>query len=183
MKMCGDRKEDLWLYLCGESDPAERLRWERHLESCRSCRIEHGRAEKMMKIFRQSSSAPPPDGVQKVIRRLRGLPPFGKKPFFSLPLRPFPSILLAASLLMMIAASVSLYTAGFFFADPGAASPQMAALPDEEEAEVIRHLDLLQEMETIQKLVQRVDRSDVDSTSTDTPTDGQRSERDHETFV
>ena len=201
MSTCRNRRDALWLDLYGELNPAERAEWARHLEICGPCREEKERAVKMMELIQEGSPTPipPPDGAERFIqgvefknvlagKRRPGSRIGSRMPWAGALLSPRPSpslIAVAACLLLFIGGVIGLHR----FTSSGAPSflgnpPETTAILNDEEAEVIRNLDLLQQMDAIQKLVQRVDRSDPDALPPGgSTTERQRSDADHGALV
>lgn len=200
MSTCRNRRDTLWLDLYGELNPAERAEWARHLERCGPCREEKERAAKMVDLIQEGSPTPipPPDGAERFIqgvefknvlagKRRPGSRIGSRMPWAGALLSPRPSpslIAVAACLLLFIGGVIGLHR----FTSSGAPSllgnpPETTAILNDEEAEVIRNLDLLQEMDAIQKLVQRVDRADPDLFPGDSTTERQRSDADHGALV
>lgn len=187
MNKCHNRRETLWMDLYGELDAQTRSKWERHLENCGSCREERKRITRMMELIKNDAAQPSPHphdvsrfiqspAFKKALREGRMPDAYAGQPRpwggFQLPLRFSPSLIaLGVCLLLVIAGTIGFYRfAPFGHPLYSEKSRAMTEAIKEEEAEVIQHLDLLQEMDAIQKLVQRIDKSDGKSLPTDSTT-------------
>ncbi len=187
MNNCRNCQEILWMELYGELSPMERSEWKRHLEVCDACRREKAGTGRMLERIQVSMPAPaiPPDGAERVVQRLR----HGRRP--AKRQRPEGMIgqkwALAGALCLILIAAAALSIlrfAPFDAPDPSVGNPlKAAAILNEEEVEVIQHLDLLQEMDALQKLVQRIDRSETDVLPIKDATDELRSDADDDALV
>ncbi len=166
MTPCPDYKETLWLDVYKELDPDERLNWERHLEECKACQEERKQLLGMIQTVKEAVPSPElsPEKARAISRSIkretgneRG-DMWWKKSLFSTPGRLIPTF--ATTCLLITALSwFSLKE----FKKP--ASVQMASsgpvLTDQiisEDLDVIKNLDLLQEMEVLEKLVKCLDK-------------------------
>lgn len=200
MTFCEKHQEILWLDLYGELNPMEQARWEHHLSICPSCRKEKARSARLLDGVKMASPAPavPPDGAAHLIQRLRREKPAPKgRPMQDTvekkhrtaaerlsSLRLSPSMVMAATLLLILSAGMLLSRLPHFAPVSGSGPPsETAAILNEEEAEVIRNLELLQEMEAVRKLVQRVDHPDSALMPIKRIPDNRRSEVNHEAFI
>ncbi len=190
MKNCRDREETLWLDLYGELNSAERSEWERHLAGCTGCREEKNRSVRMMALIREAWPVPMPHpGGAERVRECLGHPSglnhryrASSAVYRGWGWRGFPSrIAVAVCILLVIAGAIAILP--FAPAPPFGPRPDMTADLNETEAEVIQHLELLEEMEAIRELVQRVDRSSGDPPSVDSTIKQQRSDAGHGAVV
>jgi anti-sigma factor RsiW len=201
MKHCRSRQKTLWLDLYGELEPMERSEWERHLAGCASCRREKAAAVRVMDLIREAAPAPAPptDGAARIVQRLqhRRRPVKMRRPegifgqvhgWAGAILSPrwrYPSVIVAACSVVIVTAALSLHGLTPFGAfGPGADNfSRTAAELDEAEVEVIQHLELLQEMDAVRKLVQRVDRPEAEAGPVEDAVDRRRSDADHGALV
>ncbi len=164
--LCLQLEEELLLQVSGEppGDPARRRLLDAHLRQCAPCRAEKERLTRLFAAAR-CAAAPPEllpaqvDRLSAAVRRIlekktsRG----GWRPWLvgGFP-RPLPALALA--LVLVVAAGGGLR----YFLDrpeaPGAAERISEWSP--RDIEVIRHLELLRDLETIEKIVHVVDLSD-----------------------
>lgn len=164
MKPCQDRRETLLLDVYGELPLNERPSWEKHLETCEGCRQERERMRRLLQLVKEATPSPglsPEDArdlagsVKRELRREQEGTWWPKR-FLSIPNRLIPA--LAAACLLVVAL-------GWFtmrelkapslvdtITNNNLEKPMMAA-----DLDVIKNLELLEEMETLQKLVKIVD--------------------------
>lgn len=169
MQACRGHQETLMLDAMGElSDQRLRRSWEAHLEGCSACRAEKQRLVRLLGQMRESAAPPELSGAEahfmagRVLREMRR--PSGRRVGGGWPLR-FAPAMAAAGMLVFVAA------AGYFFQDRFFESEKIADLRIEDQlpsqdAEVIKQLDFLKTMDTIEKLVHVVD---LDSPPEGTP--------------
>jgi anti-sigma factor RsiW len=163
MKNCSDFHEILLSDLHGELDPEDRQAWEEHLAGCAACREERERTRYLMARVREELSVP---GLSRekagtlsraIHSRLRAE---GKgwswwKRFIDTPRRLIPAA--AAAMLLVVAVT--------WFSQENAT--RRVNRPDREttvavrDGEVIRHLELLEEMDTLRKLVHVLDEKET----------------------
>jgi anti-sigma factor RsiW len=162
MKNCPDFQETLLSELYGELDPKDRQAWEEHLAGCAVCREERERMRCLMErvkeelsltgLSRDKSSAL----SRSIQRRLRaegvGLPWWRR--FIETPRRFVP----AAAAAMLLAVAVTWFSQGNLINGVHPDTENKMAVTD---GEVIRHLELLEEMDTLQKLVQVLDEKET----------------------
>jgi anti-sigma factor RsiW len=158
MKNCPDFQQTLWLDIYGELEPEERRIWEEHLAGCAACREERERMRALMAMVREELSlsrlsVEKADALSRSIQgRLRAerVGVSWWRRFISAPRRFVPAA--AAALLLVLAAAW--LSQENFYSPVGvnrADSGNKVAVSD---GEVIRHLELLEEMDTLRKLVQ-----------------------------
>ena len=168
MKACPNHQETLWLDVYGELDPMKRSVWERHLETCTGCREERQRLLGLFDLVRDEMGAPllsPKKASALSWSIKRGLKERLAtarwwKGLLGMPNRLIPAV--AAVSLIIVALG--------WFAINKVQSPtllqNLSGLKSEEQMvvkdlEVIDNLELLEEMDTLRKLVQVVDNRDI----------------------
>ena len=162
MSPCTDRQETLWLDVHGELDPELRGEWGQHLEDCPACRQERKQLRRsLMQI--KGEMAPPAlseAAEQQLLASIREkMHPPTRRWTPSGWLRN-PSWRLAPGL---AAAAVLVMALGWFgmqtWFHPGMGPPNGTSGVDiaAEDLEVIRNLDLLRELDALEKLVEVVD--------------------------
>lgn len=166
MEPCGTHKESLWLDVYGELAEAERVAWEKHLKTCGACRVEREALARLLQKTKDALLVPLPSPSpleqaqatwqrkhEKTTERAwwwtRLLPPV-----------PARSVPVFATVLLLVAAF------SWFALIRGESSRRAAptenlavgtALTAEEFA-VIKDLRILKEMETVERLVQVLDK-------------------------
>jgi anti-sigma factor RsiW len=168
MKACPNHQETLWLDVYGELDPLKRSVWERHLETCTGCREERQRLLGLLDLVRDEVGPPllSPNEVSalswSIKRGLRGRRATTRwwKGLLGVPNRLIPA--LAAVALLIVAfgwfAINKVQSPSFFQNLSGLKSEEQMVAKD---LEVIDNLELLEEMDTLRKLVQVVDNRDI----------------------
>jgi anti-sigma factor RsiW len=166
MKACDDREEFLLLDVYGELSPGDRPAWERHLEICNACRGERQRLVQVLKAAREAMPAPPilqeeTKALQQSLTRSwmgdRSRPSW-RGLFLGLPLRPLPAV--ATSCLVLLAM-------GWFALQWVKTRSLTRTVPEAQERimasdlEVLENLDLLEEMDDIERVVQVVDQRNI----------------------
>jgi anti-sigma factor RsiW len=164
MRSCTAFSEALLLDVHGELPHKDRPIWEDHLKTCPGCREEQQRLIAMLERVRETLQAPElSEGDERALQGVisNKLKRYSEDSWFkrwaaSLSLPPLPAL-----------AAVSLVMLGVgWFLLKGSQGPQMnqsmAQLGTEEQEivqqyDLLANLDLLKEMETIEKLVQVVD--------------------------
>ena len=168
MIACPNHQETLWLDVYGELDPIKRSVWERHLETCTGCREERQRLLGLLGLVRDEVGPPllSPNkvsalswSIKRGLREQRATTRWWKG-LLGVPNRLIPA--LAAVALLIVAVG--------WFATNKVQSPSslqnLSGLKSEEQMvvkdlEVIDNLELLEEMDTLWKLVQVVDNRDI----------------------
>jgi anti-sigma factor RsiW len=169
MKACPDRQDTLMLDVYNELRPEERSAWQRHLASCRACREERERLAGLLNRVQAAaavprlSSAAAESLTRAVIRDLEA----GRKPrrrFFGLTITTLPAL---------AAAALTFFVVGWFGVhkltqkpQEIASTPSRALMAREENVivqniELMENLDLLQDIEVVEKLVRVVDQRDI----------------------
>ena len=167
MKACIDRDEVLMLDVYGELSEEERAEWEQHLEQCAGCREER---QKMLRfIDRIKREMPPPpfssDKAGALSRALQGRLHEGKTVSrWWERIVPAPSRTLAAVAAACCVVVLAGWLALKWFEAPSPHPDVRAeAQISEKDIEIIKNMDLLEDLETLRKLVQVVDHKDVNS--------------------
>lgn len=149
---CSHHSDTLMLDVLGEPmDPTLRRDWERHVASCEGCRREREQLANVLGCVRRVGEPPALSARQAeamagtVGWRLRNERLKAREtPRRRMPLwRP-----LAAACALLVVVALGYRAQEEFFPEPVA---------DLQDIEVIKHLDLLREMDTIEKLVEVVD--------------------------
>jgi anti-sigma factor RsiW len=172
MSACQDQQSTIMLDVYGDLDAETRAHLQQHLETCEDCRRE--RRHLLEVIGKTKAAIQPPElsateakrMTNAIIWKLNHARPLKWWPpiFAYRPSRVVPA-LAAASILIVIASIIGYNT---FTADHqyhSSASLQAEQLSPQD-LEIIQNLDLLRDMEALQKLVQAVDPS-----STNPPAD------------
>jgi anti-sigma factor RsiW len=166
MKACADREEALVLDVYGELSPGDRPAWERHLETCRACREERQRWVQIVKAAREAMPAPailPEDteALQRSLtRRWRGerSTPGWHGLFVGIPLKPLPALAAACMVLTIAGWFVLHWIQNRSLARTIPEAQKQITVSD---LEVLENLDLLEEMDDIEKVVQVIDHRNV----------------------
>jgi hypothetical protein len=160
MQACHNHNETLMLDVLNElADPRVRRDWEGHLAFCSGCRTEKARMLYLLGQVRASGSPPELSDAaaqrmaSAVSREIRKRPGWRSGSGWSFRLVP---ALGAACVLIITVIAGYWFQDSFFRAGKVAnlaSAPQLEA-PD---LDVVKHLDLLRDMDTIEKLIQIVD--------------------------
>jgi anti-sigma factor RsiW len=167
MKACTNREETLLLDVYGELGKEEKADWERHVEHCPGCREER---EKMLRFLgRIRIEMPPPPFSHEKAGALSGaiksrLREQGAGPRWWERIIPVPSRTLAALATACCVVVLSGWLALKWFGGPSPhpESPTQAQI-SRRDIEIIKNMELLEDLETLRKLVQVVDDKDVRS--------------------
>jgi hypothetical protein len=174
MMACKDYHESLMLEVMGEPDPENRNHWEKHLDGCGACRSERTRLIRLFKEMRKIANPPevPETGVERFAQhiswRLRN-----EKIQAGLKQQPRATVVrripaMVALCILLAFGTVLWYRGGDRFFQPRQTDEQRAEMTlPKQDLDVIRNLDMLKDMETIQKLVQTIDQPD--NTSKNSP--------------
>ncbi len=162
---CRRFEDALGLEVLGElREAAARDLLESHLRECAACRAERERLAALLAAVRRAGAAPAwsPGEVDSLCRAVRRrLPPERPRGILSrwreFVLRPLPALAAAGLLLAFAVAGLR----GTWGPRPDLEGADLVRAEwDPGDLEVIRHLDLLQELETIERLVHLVDLPD-----------------------
>lgn len=166
MKACAEYQEIIWMDLYDELKPNLRSRFQRHLETCPACHRERNRMGRLMDAAREAAPAGELSpaaaetmtrSITKTLRRDRERPSLlswlaiGRgNPFLG-------PAAAGLALLLLVWFGVQAEFGGPPDSSTARLSPVEQTLL-QEDYEVIRNLDLLEEMDTVEKLVQVVDK-------------------------
>jgi hypothetical protein len=179
MQACEHLKENLTLYIYGELDPVSGREVENHLALCEGCRQEHRHLSSILAKVRETGGAPElsPRAVRAMAadinRQLKAGPEqtrWWRYPGF-MPPRLIPAAALAA--ILMIAVAVI----GYLNLNQTTGMPPVSMTQNEEimlsdkDMEILDNLELLKEMEAIQKLSRVVDPNGETDSQWDTDND------------
>ena len=174
METCSKAKRNLLLDIHGALDDRDRTELEAHVSVCRDCRNEKERLLTLLGEIRKASKPPELSAAEAdamvlaVRRKLEAAPRGWRKRTLSGGLFPLIPVAAAACLLVL----VSLFSYRTFIAERGIGGPVgLQERVTQQDLEVIRNLDLLRNMEAIQKLVHIVDENGEGSPVEDTDTD------------
>ncbi len=172
MEPCPDYKETLWLDVYVELDPNERPNWERHLEECEACREERKQLLGMIQTVKEAVPSPAlsPEKAQAIASSIKRKMSneredvWQRKRLFGTANRLIPAL---ATICLLIVA-LSWFSLQELIKPPAVQMISDLALEEQiisEDLDVIRNLELLQEMETLEKLVKFLDKKGVNNTS------------------
>jgi anti-sigma factor RsiW len=158
-KACRNYSETLVLDVLGElNDSRMCSEWERHLKACGACRIERARTLQLLGRVREAGMPPELSAAQMdamagaVGWRLRN-ERRARPQETGWRLRLVPALAAACALLVVVAFG---YRFKDRWAGPEGGGEITAELPAED-LDIIKHLDLLKDMDTIEKLIHVVD--------------------------
>lgn len=165
MKPCPDYQETLYLEVYGELDEAERPAWEKHLSTCGQCRKEREALLRLLETVKVTMPQPVLSRKQAdelasaIIPKLSNLPERERrKQLFGVPGRLIPA-LATASFLLIVLSWISLKEFKMPALFPKASNLTLEEQVSPKDMDVIKNLELLKEMDDIEKLVQRLDKS------------------------
>ena len=169
MEACREYEETLLLDVYGELTYKEREEWEQHLENCLGCREERHKMFRFLERIKQSSLTPElsPEKVSAlswaVGRKLSGR---GGDSRWRDRMLPFPARALAAVAAGCCVVVLSGWLALKWFEAPTRGpGPAGEIQLSQKDLEVIGNLELLEELETLRKLVRVIDHNDAMSRS------------------
>lgn len=165
MKACAEYQEIIWMDHCEELKPDLRSRLRRHLAACPACRLEWNRMGRVLDAARETA----PEGklapaaaeamtrsITETLRRDRSRR--SRRRFGLGSGIPFPTLAATGlALLLLVWAGIRIDFGG----SPDSSTLRLSRTEQTllgEDYEVIRHLDLLEEMDTMEKLVHVVDK-------------------------
>jgi hypothetical protein len=160
MQTCRNHNETLMLDVLNElTDPRVRRDWEGHLASCSACRVEKARMLHLLWQVRISGRPPELSDAEAqrmagaVSREIRNRP--GRVSGSGWSFRLVPALAAACVLIITV-------MAGYWLQDSFFGAGRVADLASEPQLEapdldVVKHLDLLRDMDTIEKLIRIVD--------------------------
>jgi len=164
MQACEHLKENLTLYIYGELDPAAGREVEIHLESCEGCRNEHARLSTVLAKVKEASLSPQLSPMEaramaaEISRTLKaGRRRTGWRQYLEfMPSRLIPRAAMACGLVITVA------VIGYLNLNktPGTAPVSMnqneEIMLSDKDLEILDNLELLKEMDAIQKLSRAV---------------------------
>ena len=165
MKNCPDYQETLWLDVHGELDAKDRPAWEEHLKTCAACREERERMRHLMTQIKDEMPLPVLSNekartLSRSIKRRLGAETSETswwRRFVNTPNRFVPA--LAAAMLVVLA--VTWFSRDLFRSPTVLINREQENKMAVNDGEVIRNLELLEEMDTLQKLVQALDQKET----------------------
>jgi hypothetical protein len=163
MKACHDQKTNLVLDIYDELDAEARLRLERHLKTCSGCRQERQQLLNLLETLKTTMD--PPDlssaETKHLVRTLKWkLKQEPKKKWlqpdlFGRPMRLVPAM--AATFILIVFAGLFGYTRLIRTHELQPVATMKEEQVINNDLEILKNLDLLKEMDAIQKLVKVVD--------------------------
>jgi hypothetical protein len=165
MQKCEHLKENLTLYTYGELDPVTGREVENHLKSCEGCRQEHRRLSTILAKVKQASAAPqlsPWEAramASDISRKLKaGSRRTWWRQYLDLtPSRLIPAAVITAALIIAVAVIGYLNLSRTAGMPPVSMNQNEELMLSDKDMEILDNLELLKEMESIQKLSQLVD--------------------------
>ena len=162
--------ETLMLDVYGELGPEARSAWEGHLKTCEACRRERLRVQRLAGDLKRAAGPPNlshqqvAEGVRAVRRRLVDAreEAWWRKMLHVSPARLVPAAVALCALVLAVTV-VDRETIRTSIGIRTASQPEIGEPIESEDLELIRHLDLLKEMESLGKLVQVVEQNNGNS--------------------
>lgn len=169
MAACSEYKETLLLDVYGELGYKERADWEQHLEKCLSCREERQQMLRFLGRIKESSLTPElsPEKADALSWAVKGQVSGrqGDSRWWDR-MVPFPARTLGAVAAVCCVVVLSGWLALKWFEAPSRGpGPAGEIQLSQKDLEVIRNLELLEELETLRKLVHVIDHNDAMSRS------------------
>jgi hypothetical protein len=169
MNGCPEYKEILSLDIHGELDAASRARWESHLRTCAACNEERLQLTRLVERVKEAMSPPPlvREETNRLLKAVRSGVNRGEErrshvwQWFSRPWKVGPALATAC----VFAAMVSIWSLGTFdslFTGEKRSETDSLKKVRQEDAEIIRNLDFLRQMDSVEKLVNTLDESEED---------------------
>ena len=160
MQACEHLKENLTLYVYGELDPAADREVEIHLESCEGCRNEHARLSTVLAKVKEASLSPQLSPMEaramaaEISRTLKaGRRRTGWRQYLEfLPSRLVPSAAIACALVITVAVIGYLNLNKTPGTAPVSLNQNEEIMLSDKDLEILDNLELLKEMDAIQKL-------------------------------
>jgi hypothetical protein len=160
MQACEHLKENLTLYVYGELDPAAGREVEIHLESCEGCRNEHARLSTVLAKVKEASMSPQLSPMEaramaaEISRTLKaGRRRTGWRQYLEfLPSRLVPSAAIACALVITVAVIGYLNLNKTPGTAPVSLNQNEEIMLSDKDLEILDNLELLKEMDAIQKL-------------------------------
>ncbi len=172
MRCCPEYEELLFLDTYGELDPGSRSRWKAHLASCPACKEESLRMLRLVARVKETLTPPPlPSAASTAWIRMARESLIAESPawswrvrqWFSRPWR-FSTALATACVFFGLVSLLSFGPfQGIFHRHGTSGQDSLQGLGSEEEVEIINHLDLLRQLDELQRLVRTLDEPDGDT--------------------
>ena len=165
MQPCEHLKENLTLYTYGELDPVPSREVENHLKSCEGCRQEHRRLSTILAKVKETGAAPQLSPLEAramasdIRRKLKAGPRrTWWQPYLDLtPSRLIPAAVMTAALIIAVAVIGYLNLSKTTGIPPVSMNQNEELMLSDKDLEILDNLELLKEMESIQKLSRLVD--------------------------
>jgi len=165
MQVCEHLKENLTLYVYGELDPVTEREVENHLENCEGCRHEHERLSTILTRVREASVSPqlsPLEARAMAADISRTLKAGTRRNWWRqylefMPSRLVPAAALAGALIITVAVIGYLNLNKTPGLAPVSLNQNEEIMLSDTDLEILDNLELLKEMESIQKLSRVVD--------------------------
>ncbi|RJR54407.1 MAG: hypothetical protein C4576_00700 [Desulfobacteraceae bacterium] len=168
MKSCAEYKEILFMDVYGELDSITRSRWEAHLSECATCRQEYTRMLRLAGKVKEVMTPPPLTEAdsRSIIRAVRtemiqGEERRSKPGWLSRSWRLSPALATAC----VFAAIISIWSLGSFdshLKKDKSVGKEHSQGVRVEDLEIIKNLDLLKQMDSVEKLVHALDEPEDD---------------------
>jgi len=164
MQACEHLKENLTLYVYGELDPVTGREVESHLENCEGCRQEHERLSAILTRVKEASLSPQLSPMEaramaaNISRTLKAVPRRnGWRQYLEfLPSRLIPAAAMAGALVIAVAVVGYLNLNKSPGLAPVSLNQNEEIMLSDTDLEILDNLELLKEMDAIQKLSQVV---------------------------
>ena len=164
MQACEHLKENLTLYVYGELDSATGRKVEKHLENCEGCRKENERLSTILNRVKEASVSPQLSPMEaramaaNISRTLKGGPRrSGWRQYLEfMPSRLIPAAAMAGALIITAAVVGYLKLNNTPGAEPVSLNQNEEIMLSDTDLEILDNLELLKEMDAIQKLSQVV---------------------------
>jgi len=170
MEACSEYKETLLLDVYGDLGYKDRADWEQHLEKCLGCREERRQMLRFLSRIKERSLTPEfsPEKAEALSRAVKDQVS-GRQAgsrWWDRIMVPFPARALGAVAAACCVVVLSGWLALKWFDAPSLGpSPAGEIQLSQKDLEVIRNLELLEELETLRKLVHVIDHNDAMSRS------------------
>jgi hypothetical protein len=164
MQACEHLKENLTLYVYGELDPATGREVENHLENCEGCRKENERLSTILTRIKEASVSPQLSPMEaramaaNISRTLKGgsRRSWWRQYLEFMPSRWIPAAAMAGALIIAIAVVGYLKLNDTPGVEPVSLNQNEEIMLSDKDLEILDNLELLKEMDAIQKLSQVV---------------------------
>jgi len=160
MQACEHQKENLALYVYGELDPVTGRKVENHLENCEGCRTEHKRLSTILAKVKEASVAPqltPWEARAMAANISRTLKAGSRRTWWRQylefrPSRLMPAAAMAGALVITVAVLGYLNLNKTTGLAPVSLNQNEELMLSDKDLEILDNLELLKEMDAIQKL-------------------------------